>query len=185
MSKIPESTSSSILTLCIVYTLIHLMNHMPRAYSVKGCVTYVAGDDYSMRQSICDKLNTHFQTIPLSLPSEVIKLTVNHQDITHLNASQFIHLPNLTFLNLDSNKIKVIHPNTFTNLNKLQTLSLRYNFLSISYESFHPNVIHGLSVLQHINLLQNPIGNIPNHFFYLLVKLYVQLFYRVVQLISI
>ncbi|CAH8847212.1 unnamed protein product [Trichobilharzia szidati] len=165
-SFLPVSTSfKSILLICTLHTIFHLLEHVPKVDCVKGCVTFVAGDDYSMRQSICDKLNTHFQTIPLSLPSEVIKLTVNHQDIIQLNASQFNHLPNLTFLNLDSNKIKIIHPNTFNNLNKLQTLSLRYNFLTISHESFHPNVINGLIGLQHINLLHNPIGNVPNHFF--------------------
>ncbi|VDP96050.1 unnamed protein product, partial [Trichobilharzia regenti] len=160
-----KSSSLTILLIYILHIVFHLLEYIPKVDCVKGCVTFVAGDDYSMRQSICDKLNTHFQTIPLSLPSEVIKLTVNHQDIVQLNASQFNHLPNLTFLNLDSNKIKIIHPNTFSNLNKLQTLSLRYNFLTISHESFHPNVINGLIGLQHINLLHNPIGNVPNHFF--------------------
>ncbi|CAH8500713.1 unnamed protein product [Schistosoma turkestanicum] len=156
---------SSFISLIIFHSIIQFMKYLPKVYSVKGCVTFVYGDDYSMRQSICDKLNTHFQTIPMSLPSEVVKLTINHQDITSLNASQLIHLPNLTFLNLDSNKIKSIHPNTFNHLIRLQTLSLRYNLLTISFESFHPNVIHGLIMIQHINLLHNPIGNIPNHFF--------------------
>ncbi|TNN21299.1 Immunoglobulin superfamily member 10 [Schistosoma japonicum] len=156
----------TILTIKSIYfIIIQLIKYLPKVYSVKGCVTFVYGNDYSMRQSICDKLTTHFQTIPLSLPNEVIKLTINHQDLYELNASQLIHLPNLIFLNLDSNKIKIIHSNTFNHLNKLQTLSLRYNQLTISIESFHPNVLYGLNVIEHLNLLHNPIGNIPNHYF--------------------
>ncbi|KAK4471275.1 hypothetical protein MN116_004718 [Schistosoma mekongi] len=148
-----------------IIIIIQLMKYLPKVYSVKGCVTYVYGNNYSMRQSICDKLTTHFTSIPLSLPNELVKLTINHQELYALNSSQLLHLPNLIFLNLDSNKIKFIHSNTFNHLIKLETLSLRYNLLTISYESFHPNILYGLNRLQHINLLHNPIGNIPNNFF--------------------
>ncbi|VDP68597.1 unnamed protein product [Echinostoma caproni] len=135
------------------------------AFSVRGCVTYVAGEDYSMRQSICDKPDTHFTTIPAALPSQVVKLTVNHQDITELNSTQFKHLPNLTYLDLDSNKIVRIHPNTFHVLKHLQTLSLRFNLLIFSVDSFHPDVTHGLIGLENLNLLQNPMGYVPKRIF--------------------
>ncbi|THD27212.1 Leucine-rich repeat-containing protein 4 [Fasciola hepatica] len=135
------------------------------ATPVRGCVTYVAGEDYSMRQSICDKPDTHFLTIPASLPSQVVKLTVNHQDISELNASQFRHLPNLTYLDLDSNKIIRIHPNTFHVLKHLRILSLRFNLLTFGVNSFHPDVPHGLIYLESLNLLQNPMGYVPKRIF--------------------
>ncbi|CAH8560502.1 unnamed protein product [Schistosoma rodhaini] len=155
----------------IIYLIIHyiiiiqLIKSIPIVFSVKGCVTYVYNNNYSMRQSICDKLNTNYQIIPINLPSELIKLTINHQNINLLNMSQLIHLPNLIYLNLDSNKIKIIQLNTFKHLTKLKILSLRYNLLTISYESFHPMVINDLIQLNYINLLHNPIKSIPNRFF--------------------
>lgn len=147
-----------------LYVLIVITLPNP-ATSVRGCVTYVAGEDYSMRQSICDKPDTHFLTIPASLPSQVVKLTVNHQDISELNASQFKHLPNLTYLDLDSNKIVRIHPNTFHVLKHLRTLSLRFNLLVFSADSFHPDVPHGLVGLESLNMLQNPMGYVPKRIF--------------------
>ncbi|KER32503.1 hypothetical protein T265_01383 [Opisthorchis viverrini] len=138
---------------------------IPLLRAVRGCVTYVTGEDYSKRQSICDKPDTHFTTIPSDLPSQVVKLTINHQDIPILNASQFKHLLNLTDLDLDSNNLRVIRPNTFKQLRFLQTLSLRFNLLTFTPESFHPEVIHSLPKLEYLNLYQNPIGFVPSQFF--------------------
>ncbi|GAA34676.2 leucine-rich repeat-containing protein 4 [Clonorchis sinensis] len=138
---------------------------IPLLRAVRGCVTYVTGEDYSKRQSICDKPDTHFTTIPSDLPSQVVKLTINHQDIPILNASQFRHLLNLTDLDLDSNNLRVIRPSTFKQLRFLQTLSLRFNLLTFTPESFHPEVIQGLPKLEYLNLYQNPIGFVPSQFF--------------------
>ncbi|CAL8093599.1 unnamed protein product [Calicophoron daubneyi] len=149
----------------LLYQSFYLYITLPSTHAVRGCVTYVTGEDYSMRQSICDKLDTHFQAIPAALPSQVVKLTVNHQDIVLLNASQFAHLPNLTYLDLDSNKIAKILPDTFRGLRYLRTLSLRFNLLTLNVESFHPDVIRGLGNLEHLNLMQNPIGFVPSQFF--------------------
>ncbi|CAH8549592.1 unnamed protein product [Schistosoma bovis] len=150
----------------IIYSLIiQLMKSLPKVYSIKGCVTFVYNDNYSMRQSICDKLNTNFHRIPINLPIEIVKLIINHQNINQLNETQLNHLPNLIDLNLDSNKIKIIQPNTFKQLIQLKRLSLRYNLLTISYESFHPMIMYHLNQLQSINLLHNPLKQIPNHFF--------------------
>ncbi|KAF6770202.1 hypothetical protein AHF37_11536 [Paragonimus kellicotti] len=118
-----------------------------------------------MRQSICDKPDTHFKSIPSALPSQVVKLTINHQEISLLNASQFNHLPNLSYLDLDSNKLSIIRPDTFEQLRKLRTLSLRFNLLSFTTESFHPNAINGLTQLENLNLLQNPIALVPRRLF--------------------
>ncbi|KAF8562876.1 hypothetical protein P879_03347 [Paragonimus westermani] len=118
-----------------------------------------------MRQSICDKPDTHFKSIPSALPSQVVKLTINHQEISLLNASQFNHLPNLSYLDLDSNKLSIIRPDTFGRLRKLRTLSLRFNLLSFSIESFHPSAISSLAQLENLNLLQNPIGYVPKRLF--------------------
>ncbi|CAI2728197.1 unnamed protein product [Schistosoma spindalis] len=157
---------SIIIYIIIIYSIIiQFMKSLPKVYSVKGCVTFVYNDNYSMRQSICDKLYTNFHRIPINLPIEIVKLIINHQNIIQLNDTQFQHLPNLIYLNLDSNKIKIIHPNTFKQLIQLKILSLRYNLLTISYESFHPMIMYHLNKLQSINLLHNPLDNIPNHFF--------------------
>ncbi|KAF7262168.1 hypothetical protein EG68_00583 [Paragonimus skrjabini miyazakii] len=149
----------------VVLTCLLLWTRIPCLCAVRGCVTYVAGEDYSMRQSICDKPDTHFKSIPSALPSQVVKLTINHQEIGLLNASQFNHLPNLSYLDLDSNKLSIIKPDTFQQLRKLRTLSLRFNLLSFTTESFHPNAIIGLAQLENLNLLQNPIALVPRRLF--------------------
>ncbi|CAH8630498.1 unnamed protein product [Dicrocoelium dendriticum] len=148
-----------------VFVILLTIVWMPPILAVRGCVTYVVGVDYSMKQSICDKPDTHFKAVPSALPSQVVKLTINHQEITRLNASQFKHLPNLTYLDMDSNKLTVIHPDTFHQLRFLRTLSLRFNLLTLSVESFHPAAMHGLTNLEHLNLLHNPLGYIPNDIF--------------------
>ncbi|KAM3179235.1 hypothetical protein ACTXT7_000991 [Hymenolepis weldensis] len=137
-----------------------------RVHSVTGCITFVTGDDYNAKASICERLDTHFTRIPPTLPKEVIRLTINHQDIGILDRSQLEHLPNLTYLNLDSNMLSVIKRDAFLPVPNLRELSLRFNQLTLSVESFHPNALTPINTLEVLNLKRNPIGRVPAHFFY-------------------
>uniref|UniRef100_A0A0X3PN55 Ig-like domain-containing protein n=1 Tax=Schistocephalus solidus TaxID=70667 RepID=A0A0X3PN55_SCHSO len=134
--------------------------------AVKGCVTFVDGDDYNARHSICDKTDTHFSRIPETLPKEVVKLTVNNQNIPVLDGKQLAHLPNLTYLNLDSNRLRVIHRDAFHSVPFLRSLSLRNNQLVLSAQSFNPGALIDMNYLEELNLMKNPLGRVPSHFFY-------------------
>ncbi|VDN98002.1 unnamed protein product [Rodentolepis nana] len=137
-----------------------------RVHSVTGCITFVNGDDYNEKASICERLDTHFTRIPPTLPKEVVRLTINHQEIAVLDRSQLDHLPNLTYLNLDSNMLSVIKRDAFLPVPNLRELSLRFNQLTLSVESFHPNALTPINTLEVLNLKRNPIGRVPAHFFY-------------------
>ncbi|KAL7064425.1 hypothetical protein AAHC03_04833 [Spirometra sp. Aus1] len=134
--------------------------------AVKGCVTFVDGDDYNARHSICDKTDTHFSRIPETLPKEVVKLTVNNQNIPVLEGRQLAHLPNLTYLNLDSNRLRVIRRDAFHSVPYLRSLSLRNNQLVLSAQSFNPGALIDMAYLEELNLMKNPLGRVPSHFFY-------------------
>ncbi|VDK70388.1 unnamed protein product [Dibothriocephalus latus] len=134
--------------------------------AVKGCVTFVDGDDYNARHSICDKTDTHFTRIPETLPKEVVKLTVNNQNIPVLEGQQLIHLPNLTHLNLDSNHLRIIRRDAFHSVPFLRSLSLRNNQLTLSAQSFNPGALIDMTYLEELNLMKNPLGRVPSHFFY-------------------
>ena len=135
-------------------------------HAVKGCVTYITTDDYNEKVSICDRLDTHFTLIPPTLPKEVVRLTINHQNIRVLDRRQLEHLPNLTYLNLDSNMLTVIKRDSFLPVPNLRELSLRFNNLTLAVDSFHPNALTSINTLEVLNLKRNPIGRVPAHFFY-------------------
>ncbi|KAL5110067.1 Leucine-rich repeat transmembrane protein FLRT1 [Taenia crassiceps] len=137
-----------------------------QVHSVKGCVTYVTDDDYNEKASICVRLDTHFTHIPLTLPREVVRLTINHQSIEVLDRRQLEHLPNLTYLDLDSNGLSVIRRDAFLPVPNLRELSLRFNNLTLAVDSFHPNALTSANTLEALNLMRNPIGRVPAHYFY-------------------
>lgn len=152
------------LLLLVLMSLLTLGVHRTRA--VKGCVTMMTGSDFSVKESICERLDTKFTRIPESLPKEVIRLTINFQMIHVLDGRQLHHLPNLTYLNMDSNKIAVIKRDAFLAVPHLKELSLRFNHLTLSVDSFHPGALTSITKLESLNLMSNPIGKVPAHYFY-------------------
>ncbi|VDK35877.1 unnamed protein product [Taenia asiatica] len=152
--------------LVLLPLLLMLLVCVNQVHSVKGCVTYVTGDDYNEKASICVRLDTHFTHIPSTLPREVVRLTINHQSIEVLDRRQLEHLPNLTYLDLDSNGLSVIRRDAFLPVPNLRELSLRFNNLTLAVDSFHPNALTSVNTLEALNLMRNPIGRVPAHYFY-------------------
>lgn len=155
-----------LLRLAFLPLLLMLSACVKRVHSVTGCITFVTGDDYNEKASICERLETHFTRIPSALPKEVIRLTINHQNIEVLDRRQLEHLPNLKYLNLDYNMLSVIKRDAFSTVPNLRELSLRFNNLTLSVDSFHPNALTAVNTLEVLNLKSNPIGRVPAHLFY-------------------
>ncbi|KAH9283251.1 Leucine-rich repeat transmembrane protein FLRT1 [Echinococcus granulosus] len=155
-----------LLRLVLLSLLLMLLVCVNQVHSVKGCVTYVTGDDYNEKASICDRFDTHFTRIPPTLPREVVRLTINHQIIEVLDKRHLEHLPNLTYLDLDSNGLSVIRRDAFLPVPNLRELSLRFNNLTLAVDSFHPNALTSANTLEALNLMRNPIGRVPAHYFY-------------------
>ncbi|VDD75577.1 unnamed protein product, partial [Mesocestoides corti] len=66
----------------------------------------------------------------------------------------------------DSNKLSVIKRDAFLLVPTLRELSVRFNHLTLSVESFHPDALTSVNALEVLNLMRNPIGRVPAHYFY-------------------
>ncbi|XP_053295690.1 toll-like receptor 8 isoform X1 [Pleuronectes platessa] len=79
-----------------------------------------------------------------------------------LNGTEFLSLPNLTYLDLSYNKIDLAYDNAFKELQKLQVLDLSYNpHYFQSYGITHNlNFLRNLPVLRVLNMSHNAISTL-------------------------
>lgn len=94
-------------------------------------------------------------------------LDLDSQNITTINNNTFAGLPNLTSLGLGNNKITAIPANTFSNLPKLEALNLEFNRIS----SLNAGSFSGLSKLERLSLVANQLTTLPSNGFSSLSKL--------------
>jgi len=86
------------------------------------CTCFSAGIEI-----IVDCSNKNLQQVPENIPSNTKELLLQNNQITKLISNNFIHLPNLEFLSLQSSGVSIIETNSLNNLRKLKQLYLQDN----------------------------------------------------------
>jgi len=112
-------------------------------------------DGCSCFSSVVDCSFIALETIPNNISPTTTDLNLQFNQINELTTNQFIHLPNLRHLNLQSNNgLSNIDAGAFNNLRKLKTLNMEDNSIVI----LPPAIFWELTSLNVLNLQNNRIG---------------------------
>ncbi|XP_051932286.1 asporin [Hippocampus zosterae] len=104
--------------------------------------------------------------VPAKLPSDILMIDLQNNDITQIKEKDFKGLDKLYGLFLINNRISKIHPDAFKNMNRLRLLYLSYNFLTEIPANLPPNIIE-------LRFHENKINRIQRDAFKGLRKLHV------------
>jgi len=129
--------------------------------------------------------NRGLTSVPKDIPSNVQKLYLNHNDITHVGVDAFAELTKLKVLSLRGNKLNSITSGMFNGLSTLKTLYLNYNQITsigarsfaslqkLDYLDLHGNLIRsldeeafvGLARMRTLDMHNNVVVNLPSNIF--------------------
>ncbi len=111
--------------------------------------------DYSSSK-IYRQYCTGITSIPYDIPADAKNVEIYGNPIRTLRTNDFNHLSNCTYLDLDWNEISTIQIDSFSNLESLGSLWLRFNKLS----QLRPGMFNGLPRIKILGLGWNDIANI-------------------------
>ena len=89
--------------------------------------------------------------------SHLTTLTLNKTSIHSMNSDSLLGLNNLRFLNLESNKIKIVAEDAFVHTRKLISLKMGNNFILVI-----PSSVDNLSSLEVLDMNTNNVSKIDN-----------------------
>ncbi|KAJ8008792.1 hypothetical protein DPEC_G00082100 [Dallia pectoralis] len=107
---------------------------------------------YMFPKPMLDCRGKELKNIPSDLPSDIVKMDLSSNSITHLRPKEFVASRDLKLLNLSSNSLGQIATAAFAGLLYLQELDLSNN--SLHY--FPYGVLEDLYFLRKLNLGENP-----------------------------
>ncbi|XP_010893448.1 leucine-rich repeat-containing protein 17 isoform X1 [Esox lucius] len=107
---------------------------------------------YMFPKPMLDCKSKELKNIPSDLPSDIVKMDLSRNSITHLRPNEFVAARDLKLLNLSSNSLDQIATAAFAGLLYLQELDLSNN--SLHY--FPYGVLEDLYFLRKMNLGDNP-----------------------------
>ncbi|XP_073520796.1 toll-like receptor 8 [Phyllobates terribilis] len=111
--------------------------------------------------------NTMFfiANVEFNFLSDIVCLNLSHNSIDQsLNGTEFVNMPNLTYLDLSYNKLDFDSSNAFMELTKLQVLDLSYNtkFFIVEGVTHDLNFIGNLHSLKVLNMSWNKISTLTD-----------------------
>ena len=81
-------------------------------------------------------------------------LDLSYNSIEGIDGDVFVHMPNLTHLNLNNNRIRELNSTAFSGLGSLQVLRLEYNYLETVVEEVWGSLFNlRILILAHNNIL--------------------------------
>ncbi|XP_075706473.1 LOW QUALITY PROTEIN: toll-like receptor 8 [Rhinoderma darwinii] len=101
-----------------------------------------------------------------NLLSDIVCLNLSHNSIDQdLNGTEFIHMPNLTYLDLSYNKLDFDSSSAFQELPRLQVLDLSYNakYFLVEGVTHNLNFIGNLPSLKVFNISWNKISTLTEY----------------------
>ncbi|XP_041820075.1 leucine-rich repeat-containing protein 17 [Chelmon rostratus] len=107
---------------------------------------------YMFPKPLLDCSSKDLNNIPADLPSDIVKMDLSRNSITHLRPKQFLLSKDLKLLNLSSNSLRRIDTAAFAGLLYLRELDLSNN--SLHY--FQYGVLEDLYFLRKLSLENNP-----------------------------
>ncbi|XP_046346263.2 toll-like receptor 2 [Haliotis rufescens] len=119
------------------------------AESTHGCI-----QSHDLHGISVDCRNRHLKSIPSDLPQNTTRLDMSHNSISRI-VKRFLHLPNLKYLDLSFNTIKILEEGAFFEAADLEELYLNNNELRLDSTTYPDDVFQPLQKLQMLHLHNN------------------------------
>ncbi|XP_040280916.1 toll-like receptor 8 [Bufo bufo] len=100
------------------------------------------------------------------LLSDIVCLNLSHNSIDQdLNGTEFVYMPNLTYLDLSYNKLDFDSSTAFKELSRLQVLDLSYNakYFMVEGVTHNLNFINNIPSLKVLNISWNKISTLTEY----------------------
>ncbi|XP_067662958.1 toll-like receptor 4 isoform X2 [Haliotis asinina] len=123
---------------------------------VNGCHTSYSAA-YKGKVTNCQKQN--LTQVPLDLPKDIVGLDLQDNLLTSLPNNSFITLPKLRFLFLSHNPLTELQREAFRGLDKLETLEMACDTLSLDVTTYPDGLFQHLVHLQKLFLISSINGD--------------------------
>lgn len=133
--------------------------HLTEGYSFKNCIEDPSS--YKKRFTCTLRKDGNIFALIGDLPDSAVNVTISMNPVWNVPNGSFSHLPQLKFLRLDHNNLKMLEERAFQNLHCLQTLNLSLNSIS----ELSPLLFKDLHNLFHLSLTHNRLKVLPESLF--------------------
>ncbi|XP_034410041.1 toll-like receptor 21 [Cyclopterus lumpus] len=153
--------SHQLLSVTVVLAAVQLIS----GYSFNNCIE----DPFSNQQSFncIRRKEKNMPAIIQDLPRYAINLTISINPIWNITNNSFVGLPNLQYLKIDHNHIRIIDTFAFKDLYQLKSLNMSFNYIS----ELDPFVFQDLRNLTFLSLTNNYLKQLPEGIFSTLLNL--------------